>query len=156
MFKIKRGADGTIDRFKARLVAQGYSQQPGVDYNEVFAPVARYNSIQSVLAIANQLDLEVHQMDVKSAYLNGKLDEEIYMRQPDGYVDTKRLDMVYMLRKSLYRLKQSARCWNLDMDTLKSNAFIQCSADPCIYVKEEKEVLMKCFKTLSKRFEMDD
>ena len=72
VFKIKRNVDGEVDRFKARLVAQGYSQEAGVDFNEVFAPVARYNYIRSVLAISNQLNLDVHQMDVKSAFLNGR------------------------------------------------------------------------------------
>ena len=79
---MKRKADGTADRYKARLVAQGYSQEAGQDYDDTFAPVARYNSIRSVLAIANQLNLEVHQMNVKTAFLNGDLEHEIYMEQP--------------------------------------------------------------------------
>ena len=85
VYKTKRKANGEIDRHKARLVAQGYSQEEGVDYNEVFAPVAKYKSIRTVLAIANQLDLEVHQMDVVSAFLNGDLEENIYMKQPEGF-----------------------------------------------------------------------
>ena len=116
VFKVKRNADGTVDRYKARLVAQGYSQEEGMDYDDTFAPVARYSSIRSLLAIANQLNLEVHQMDVKTAYLNGDLEHEIYMEQPDGYVDKHQKDLVCRLRKSLYGLKQSARCWNITMD----------------------------------------
>ena len=85
VYKTKRKANGEIDRHKARLVAQGYSQEEGIDYNEVFAPVAKYKSIRTVLAIANQLDLEVHQMDVVSAFLNGDLEEVIYMKQPEGF-----------------------------------------------------------------------
>ena len=85
MFKIKRNADGSIERYKARLVAKGYSQEEGTDYEETYSPVARYTSIRSVLAIANQLDLELHQMDVQTAFLNGALEEEIYMSQPEGY-----------------------------------------------------------------------
>ena len=89
VFKVKLAAGGNIDRFKARLVAQGYSQKEGIDYNEVLAPVAKYKSIQMLLAICNQFNLEIHQMIVKSAFLNGDLDETIFMRQPDGFVDKK-------------------------------------------------------------------
>ena len=109
MYKAKRKADGKIDRFKARLFAQGYSQEAGIDYDEVFAPIARYNSIRCVLAIANQLNLEVHQMDVKSAFLNGELEDEIYMKQPEVYVDEKYPKKVRKLNRSLYGLKQYAR-----------------------------------------------
>ena len=94
VFKVKRNADGTVDRYKARLVAQGYSQEEGMDYDHTFAPVARYSSIRSLLAIANQLNLEVHQMDVKAAYLNGDLEHEIYMEQPNGYVNKHQKDLV--------------------------------------------------------------
>jgi hypothetical protein len=87
VFKVKRNADNTIDRFKARLVAQGFSQVQGFDFDEVFSPVARYTAIRTVFAIAATLDLELHQMDVKTAFLNGQLDNEIYMRQPEHYVD---------------------------------------------------------------------
>ena len=87
VLKVKRDEDGCIDRLKARLVAQGYSQVKGVDYDEVFSPVARYTSVRSLLALANAQDLEIHQMDVKTAFLNGSLDCEIYMSQPEGFVD---------------------------------------------------------------------
>ena len=89
LFKVKRNADGSINRYKVRLVAQGYSQEAGEDYDEIFPPVAKYNSIRSELGIANQFDMEIHQMDVKTAFLNGKLENEIYMKQPEGYVDAK-------------------------------------------------------------------
>ena len=138
VLKVKRKVDGSIDRFKARLVAQGYTQEAGLDYDEIFAPVARYSSIRSVLAIANQFDWELHQMDVKSAFLNGNLENEIYMNQPEGYIDKEYPNMVCRLRKSLYGLKQSARCWNITMDTfLKSYGYVQATADPCIYLKTE-------------------
>ena len=143
VFKLKKNVDGSISRYKARLVAQGYSQQAGLDYNEVFAPVARYTSIRTVLAIANALDLELHQMDVKTAFLNGELDSEIYMEQPDGYIDKQRPNMVCKLQKSIYGLKQSARCWNLSIDRfLKASGYTQSDADPCIYSKLKDSSLM--------------
>ena len=181
LFKIKRKADGSVSRYKARLVAQGYSQEAGLDYDEVFAPVAKYNSIRSVLAIANQLDMEVHQMDVKTAFLNGDLDNEIFMKQPEGYTDKKQPDKVCKLRKSIYGLKQSARCWNMTIDRyLKESHYIQSTADPCIYSKSENRSGKNCLIIiavyvddtilasndvamltaekikLSKKFEMDD
>ena len=138
VFKTKRKADGQIDRFKARLVAQGFSQQHGVDYEETFAPVAKYKSIRTVLAIGNQLDLEIHQMDVNSAYLNGEIVENIYMKQPEGFVSPDYPNKVCKLRKSLYGLKQSARCWNDKIDSyLKSAGYKQNTADPCIYYRTE-------------------
>ena len=90
VLKVKSNEDGSINRFKARLVAQGYSQVKGVDYEKVFSPVARYTSVRSLLALANAQDLEIHQMDVKTAFLNGSLDCEIYMSQPEGFVDPDR------------------------------------------------------------------
>ena len=181
VFKHKRDADGNIIRYKARLVAQGYSQEYGLDYDEVFAPVAKFNSIRSVLAIANELDLEVHQMDVKTAFLNGDLDCEIYMKQPEGFVDLERPEMVCKLRKSIYGLKQSARCWNETIDSfMKESGYQQSDADQCIYYKRitkqgkqcfviiplfvdnliiasnDKEELMNEKKKFSSRFQMED
>ena len=143
IFKLKRNADGSISRYKARLVTQGHTQEAGLEYDEVFAPVARYTSIRTVLAMSNALDLELHQMDVKTAFLNGELDNEIYMMQPDGYVDRQRADMVCKLQKSIYGLKQSARCWHLSIDQLlKASDYIQSDADPCIYSKSGESTIM--------------
>eukprot|EP00794_Sanderia_malayensis_P019750 gene19750-biopygen16400 len=140
VFKVKKKADGSIDRFKARLVAQGYSQSQGVDYEEVFSPVVRYDSIRSFLAVANVCNWEVHQMDVKTAFLQGDFDEEIYMKQPDGYISEKKPDYVCKLRKSIYGLKQAARCWNFAIDHfLKSNGYNSCDADSCMYIKLMKD-----------------
>ena len=79
VFRIKRGPDGTIQKYKAHIIAQGFTQIEGIDYDETFAPITKFASLCPILAIATELDLEVHQMDVKSAYLNGELKEEIYM-----------------------------------------------------------------------------
>ena len=141
VLKVKRDENGSVDRFKARLVAQGYSQVRGVDYDEVFSPVARNTSVRSLLALANAHDLEVHQMDVKTAFLNGSLDCDIYMSQPEGFVDPDRPNHVCKLKKSIYGLKQSARCWNTTLDEyLKSVGYRKGNADGCIYVKSMKVV----------------
>ena len=138
IFKIKHNADGTINRYKARLVAQGFSQKPGIDYKETYSPVARFTSIRTVLAIANELDLHLHQMDVQTAFLNGDLQEEIYMCQPEGFVVEGKEDYVCKLKKGLYGLKQASRCWFYTMDVLlRKIGFTQCDGDSCIYLKRE-------------------
>ena len=139
VFKTKINPDGSLSKYKSRLVAQGYSQKQGIDYTEVFAPVVKHESLRTLLAIANQFDMDVHQMDVNSAYLNGDIDADIYMKQPEGYIDPNHPNKVCKLRKGLYGLKQGARCWNKKMDAfLKSEGFTASSADPCMYIKRKK------------------
>ena len=147
VYKTKRNANGSIDRYKARLVAQRFKQEYGIGYDEVFAPVARYDSIRTILAVGAHEDYEIHQMDVKSAFLNGELEEEIFMKQPEGYEDKEFPEKVCRLNGSLYGLKQSARCWNLVIDAyLKSKGYQQNEADPCIYFKcdtlDGKKIIM--------------
>ncbi len=140
VLKVKRGEDGSVDRFKARLVAQGFSQTKGVDYDEVFSPVVRQTSVRTLLALANAQDYEVHQMDVKTAFLNGVLDCDIYMYQPEGFVDPDRPEYVCKLQRSIYGLKQSARCWNATLDEyLTSVGYRKSDADSCIYLKSVRE-----------------
>ena len=115
-FKIKHNADGSVERYKARLCAKGYSQQQGIDYTETFAPVAKFSSIRALLALAAHYDLEIHQMDIKTAFLNGDLDEDIYMIQPEGFVVKGKESWVCKLNKSLYGLKQASRAWYQKMD----------------------------------------
>ncbi|GJY97344.1 retrovirus-related pol polyprotein from transposon TNT 1-94 [Tanacetum coccineum] len=111
VFRNKLDENGIVSRNKARLVAQGYNQQEGIDYDETYAPVARLESIRILLAYACALDFKLFQMDVKSAFLNGFINEEVYVAQPPGFIDFEKLDHVYKLKKALYGLKQAPKAW---------------------------------------------
>ena len=111
MFRNKQDEDGQVVCNKARLVAQGYTQVEGMDYGETFAPVARLESICILLAYANHHDITLYQMDIKSAFLNGEIEEEVYVKQPPGFENPKKPNHVYKLRKALYGLKQAPRAW---------------------------------------------
>jgi hypothetical protein len=117
LYKIKHAADGSIEKYKARFVARGFSQVEGVDYDETFAPVARYSSIRSVVSIAAEMGWKIHQMDVKTAFLNGVLDQEVYVEQPLGFVVHERETHVCRLKRALYGLKQAPRAWYSRIDT---------------------------------------
>lgn len=130
IFKVKQVNGKSFP--KARLVAQGYSQIQGEDYNETFAPVVRFESIRTLIALAAQKNMKIHQMDIKTAFLNGDLQEEIYLQQPQGFIEDE--DLVWRLNKSIYGLKQSPRCWNASLDQqLISMGFEKTASDPCIY-----------------------
>ena len=106
IFKIKKGSPGVEKtRYKARLVAKAYSQVPGVDFNDIFSPVVKHSSICVLLALVAMHDLEFEKLDVKSAFLHGELEEDIYMQQPEGFVVEGKEDHVCLLKKSLYGLK---------------------------------------------------
>ncbi|GJT41224.1 retrovirus-related pol polyprotein from transposon TNT 1-94 [Tanacetum coccineum] len=111
VFRNKLDENGIVSRNKARLVAQGYNQQEGIDYDETYAPVARLESIRILLAYACALDFKLFQMDVKSAFLNGFINEEVYVAQPPGFIDFEKPDHVYKLKKALYGLKQAPKAW---------------------------------------------
>ena len=105
IYKIKRNSTGEITRYKARLVAKGYSKKRGIDYDEVFSPVAIAESIQIVIAMAAQFKWNLQHLDVKSAFLNGEIEEEIYVNQPEGFIKKGKEDYVLKLKKALYGLK---------------------------------------------------
>jgi hypothetical protein len=135
VLKIKRGPDGRIKRYKARLVARGFSQVAGQDYGETFAPVAKFSSFKLVLALAASLKLELDQLDVKTAFLQGDLEEEIYMEQPPMFERKGMESKVCRLLKPIYGLKQSPRCWNKKFhQTVTKMGFERTKSDYCVYV----------------------
>src|SRR5581483_7147617 len=136
IFKKKTDMDGNVHTFKARLVAKGYTQTQGIDYDKTFSPVAKIKSIRILLAITAFHDYEVWQMDVKIAFLNGKLDEDVYMAQPEGFVHAKYPDKVCKLKRSIYGLKQASRSWNLCFhEKVKEFGFSRSEDESCVYVK---------------------
>ena len=117
IYKVKFSADGNIEKCKARFVARGFSQKEGIDYDETFAPVARYNSIRVIISLASVLGWKLHQMDVKTAFLNGQIEEEVYIEQPKGFELHGRESHVCKLKKALYGLKQAPRAWYSRIDS---------------------------------------
>ena len=117
LYKVKHATDGSIEKFKARFVARGFSQVEGVDYEETFAPMARYTSIRSIISIAAKMGWKIHQMDVKTAFLNGFIQEEVYIEQPQSFEVHGKESHVCRLKKALYGLKQAPRAWYSRIDT---------------------------------------
>lgn len=136
VFKIKRDEQGAIVKHKARLVAKGYVQKPGIDYEEAFAPVARMESVRVLLAVAAQEGWLVHHMDVKSAFLNGDLVEEVYVQQPPGFVAAGHQNKALHLKKALYGLRQAPRAWNQKLDaSLCELGFNRCTSEHGMYTR---------------------
>ncbi|GJZ90850.1 putative RNA-directed DNA polymerase [Tanacetum coccineum] len=136
IFKKKTDMDGKVHTYKARLVAKGCTQTYGIDYEETFSPVADIRAIRILIAIAAYYDYEIWQMDVKTAFLNGRLDEDIYMEQPEGYVDPNYPNGVCKLQRAIYGLKQASRQWNKRFDEeIKRFGFTQNRDEPCVYRK---------------------
>jgi hypothetical protein len=134
VFKVKKDPAGLIVKHKARLVAKGYAQRQGVDFDEVFAPVARLETVRLLLALAAHSGWQVHHMDVKSAFLNGELEEEVYVQQPPGFADAKHGGHVLKLHKALYGLRQAPRAWNAKLhDSLQSLGFERCPLEHALY-----------------------
>jgi hypothetical protein len=145
VFRNKQDEHGVMTRNKARLVAKGYAQVAGLDFEEPFAPVARLESIRILLAYVAHHSFKLFQMDVKSAFLNGPIKEEVYVEQPPGFEDDRYPDHVYRLSKALYGLKQAPRAWYECLrDFLISNAIKVGKADPTLFTKTYNGDLFVC------------
>ena len=135
---MKLNSDGTVERFKARLVARGFTQVYGMDYTETFSPVVKHGLIRLLLAFAVSTDMFMQQFDIKTAFLYGQLEEEIYMQQPPGYV--KNSNLVCRLKGSLYGLKQAPRCFNNKfVEVLKKFDMQSSDADTCVFIKSSNQ-----------------
>ena len=136
VFRIKTDAQGYITRFKARLVAKGYSQIKGIDYDELFAPVTRYETLRLLLALATSRKWSHRQLDVKTAFLNGLLPQSIFIEPPEGIILLE--GMCCLLCKALYGLKQSPREWHICLTRfLESQGFKRTNFDPCLFFRQE-------------------
>ncbi|CAM8893378.1 unnamed protein product [Rhodiola kirilowii] len=139
VFNVKLNADGTVDRYKARLVAKGYTQRYGVDYEETFAPVAKINTVRILISLASNKDWPLYQLDVKNAFLNGDLEEEVYMDMPPGVnYDQKDVGKVCFLKKALYGLKQSPRAWfGRFSKSMRIFGYKQSNFDHTLFIKQK-------------------
>ncbi|GJS69918.1 retrovirus-related pol polyprotein from transposon TNT 1-94 [Tanacetum coccineum] len=144
LWKNKKDEDQTVIRNKARLVAKGYAQEEGIDFEESFAPVARLEAVRIFIAYATHKSFPIYQMDVKMTFLNGPLKEEVYVAQPDGFVDPDHPDKVYRLRKALYGLKQAPRAWYDELSKfLISKGFTKGIIDPTLFtIKYGEDILL--------------
>jgi hypothetical protein len=144
VYKVKKDERGAVVKHKARLVARGFVQREGIDFEEVFAPVARMESVRLLLALAAAKDWQVHHLDVKSAFLNGDLAEEVYVKQAPGFVVKGAEHKVLRLRKALYGLRQAPRAWNAKLDaTMAELGFARCATEHALYTRRRgKEELI--------------
>ncbi|RVW60687.1 Retrovirus-related Pol polyprotein from transposon TNT 1-94 [Vitis vinifera] len=177
VFKTKKDSSGNIERYKARLVAKGFTQKEGIDYTETFSPVSKKDSLRIILALVAHFDLELQQMDVKTTFLNGELEEKVYMKQPEGFPSSDGEQLVCKLKKSIYGLKQASRQWYLKFHNIISSfGFVENVMDQCIYLKvsgskvcflvlyvddillatNDKGLLHEVKQFLSKNFDMKD
>ena len=135
--------DRKVETFMARLVAKGYTQMKGIDYEEAFLPVTMLKSIRRLISIVAYYDYKIWQMDVKTVFLNGNLEEELYMMQPKGFIAKNQKHMVCKLKRSIYGLKQASKSWNIRSDqAIKSFGFEQNLDKPCVYKRHRDKVVM--------------
>ncbi|CAM8952089.1 unnamed protein product [Rhodiola kirilowii] len=143
VYRIKRRADGTIERYKVRVVAKGFNQEEGVDYVDTFSPVVKPASICIVLAIALTLNWSLHQVDINNAFLNGDLSEKVYMAQPPGFLDQSHLSHVCLLQKALYGLKQAPRAWFTKLRLfLLDHGFVSCKSDTSLFIRRSGKLVL--------------
>jgi hypothetical protein len=176
LFKIKHVVDGSIEKYKARFFTRDFSQKEGIDYEETFSPVARYTSIRTIITLAAKMKWKLHQMDVKIAFLNGVIEEEVYIEQPQGFEVEDMKTHVCKLKKALYRLKQAPRAWYGRINSFLTNlGFTKSKVDSNLYFKVmndepvilllyvddlfltgEVKLIIECKKKLTVEFEMKD
>jgi hypothetical protein len=176
LFKIKHVVDGSIEKYKARFVTRGFSQKEGIDYEETFAHVAKYTSIRTIITLAAKMKWKLHQMDIKTTFLNGVIKEEVYIEKPQGFEVENRKSHVCKLKKAMYGLKQTPRAWYGRIDNfLTSLSFTKSKADSNLYFKVmndepvilflyvddlfltgEEKLITECKKRLASEFEMKD
>lgn len=139
VYKLKKNTEGDVVKYKARLVVKGYVQKQGVDFEETFAPVTRLETVRLLLALAAKNNWEVHHLDVKSAFLNGELQEDVYVMQPEGFLVPGKEHLVYKLEKALYGLRQAPRAWYAKLNQcLNDLGFTKCPYEHAVYTKREK------------------
>jgi hypothetical protein len=135
IYKVKHAADGNVEKFKARLVARGFSEKEGIDYDQIFSPISRYTSIRIIISLALVLNWELHQNDIKTVFLNGEVEEEVYIKKSVGFVIHGNESHVCKFNKSLYGLKRALRAWYGRIDSfLHSLGFSKSITDPNIYI----------------------
>jgi hypothetical protein len=176
IYKIKHAVDGSVKKYKARFVTKGFSQVEGIDYKETFAPVAQYTSIRTIISLVTSMGWKLHQMDIKTVFLNGEIEEEVYIEQPEGFVIHDEKSHVCRLKKTLYGLKQTPHAWYEKMDRfLMSLGFSKSVVDPNLYyhiVGDEclilvmyvddlfltgsERLIVECKRALTSKFEMKD
>ncbi len=137
LYKVKHNANGSVNRYNARLVAKGYVQTYGIDYEETYSPIAKMTIVRTIIVMVEAKWWSLHQMDVKNVFLHGDLQEEVYMEQPLGYVDQTHPNLVYRLKKALYDLKQAPRAWSDKIGQyLVTSGFQTSNANFSLYVKK--------------------
>src|ERR1700722_13178988 len=147
VFKVKKNADGSVERYKARVVAQGFAQHSGFDYTETFAPTPKWPALRAILALAALEDLHLESVDISSAFLNRKLEEEVYMHQPEGFVE-KGNNWVWHLLKSIYGLKQAGQCWHKKLNEVFEKigfSRITCEHSIWIYHQDDVRIVIPVF-----------
>lgn len=141
VFKKKTSEGGEV-RYRARLVAKGYVQKAGIDYGDVFSPVVRHSTLRLLIALAVKLDLKIVHLDVKTAFLNGLLEQPVYMQQPEGFVIKENESKVYLLKKAVYGLKQSSKAWNDRVNKLLSElGYVRSKHESCVFIKKNKSLI---------------
>lgn len=127
-------------KYKARLVAKGYVQEHGIDFDEIYAPVTRLETVRLLLALAAKNEWEVHHLDVKTAFLNGEISEDVYVVQPEGFAKKGKENLVYKLLKALYGLRQAPRAWYAKLNScLESLGFKRCPSEHGVYIQKNGE-----------------